>query len=247
MAAGESEAQGLAESSLELAQAAGDALTESGALGTLAELAVTAGDYAEAVRLYERGLELRRALGDRRLVANSLLSLGRVDLLRGEYDKATALLEEGLVLGRAVKDTWIVSAVLANLARVRLLRGDPTAARGLFLDALRLARERNDRRVTAEVVQGLSAVLACEERPVDAVRLLGAAEALRETTGAALSPLEVLVGERFLSPVRASLGDTAFDAERTNGRRLGLDEAVELAGAPGRPASAETVTSPAAT
>ena len=244
MAAGEDDARGLAEQSIELAQAAGDKLTESGALGTLAELAAAAGDYAESVRLYEGGLELRRAIGDRRLVANSLLSLGRVDLLQGEYDRATALLEEGLALARAVKDTWSVSVVLANLGRVRLLRDDAAGARGFLLDGLRLARERNDRRVAAELVQGLAAVLARDGRQVDGARLVGAADALRETTGAALSPSEALIGERFLSPLRESLGEAAFDTERTGGRRLGIDEALELAAAPGRPAVAETVTSP---
>jgi tetratricopeptide (TPR) repeat protein len=247
MASGEDQARTLAEQSIELAQAAADKLTESGALGTLAELAAAAGDYAEAVTLYERGLELRRAIGDRRLIANSLLSLGRVDLVQGEYDRATALLEEGLVLARAVKDTWSVSVVLANLGRVRLLRDDAAAAGGLLLDGLRLARDRNDRRVAAELVQGLAATLARDGRHVDAVRLLGAADALRETTGAALSPAEVLIGERFLAPLRESLGETAFDAERTTGRRLGVDDVLALvAEQPGRPAAPETVASPAA-
>src|SRR5438067_709843 len=195
-------------------------------------------------RVCERGLELRRALGDRRLVANSLSSLGRVDLLQGEYDRAAALLEEGLVLARAVKDTWTVSVVLANLGRVRLLRDDAGAARGLFVDGLRLARDRNDRRVAAELVQGLAAVLAREERQADAARVLGAADALRETTGAAPSPAEALIGERFLAPVRASLGEAAFDAEQTSGRRLGIDDVLSLVAEPGRPAVAETVTSP---
>jgi hypothetical protein len=54
----------------------------------------------------------------------------------------------------------------------------------------------------------------------------------------------VLIGERFLAPVRASLGDTAFDAEQTSGRRLGIDDVLALAATPGRPAVAETVTSP---
>ena len=188
----------LAEQSIELAQAAGDKLTESGALGTLAELAAADGDYAEAVRLYERGLELRRALGDRRLVANSLLSLGRDRAAAAASTTAAPRCSrKALVLARAVKDTWSVSVVLANLGRVRLLRDDAGAARGLLLDGLRLARDRNDRRVAAELVQGLAAVLASEGRQAESVRLLGAADALRETTGAALSPAEVLDRRAF--------------------------------------------------
>src|SRR5581483_5886365 len=102
----------LAQRSLALAEAAGDKLTQSGALGTLAELAAAAGDYVGSAALFERGLELRRALGDKRLVANSLLGLGRVELLRGDSERAAGFLDEALALARSVKDTWSVSVAL---------------------------------------------------------------------------------------------------------------------------------------
>jgi tetratricopeptide (TPR) repeat protein len=238
MAAGDARAADLAEQSLGLAEAEGDVLTQSGALGTLGELAAVAGDYGEAASLYQRGLELRRALGDRRLIANSLLGLGRIDLVRGELDQATALLEEGLALARAVKDTWSISVVAANLGRVHLLRDDDAAARDLFVDGLRIARERNDRRVAAELLQGLAAVLAHEGRTADAARLLGAADAQREATGAVPSPAELLVAERFLAP----LGLPDFEGDLSAGRRLDLDAAFDLAAAQGRK-GAETVVS----
>ena len=104
----------------ELAERAGDKLTASGAVTTLADLAVADGKREEAIQLYERGLALRRALGDQRLVANSLVGLGRAQLLQGDYPRATALLEEALTLARRVKDTWVASVALGNLARVLL-------------------------------------------------------------------------------------------------------------------------------
>ena len=226
MASGDAGARELAERSLALAEESGDKLTESGALGTLAELAA---EPAEAVRLLERGLDLRRAIGDKRLVANSLLALGRTDMLRGDYDRATTLLEESLALAQAVKDTWSISVALLNLGRVRLCAADAVSARVLVEDGLRLAHERNDRRVEAELVQALAAVVALEGRPADAARLLGAAEALRESTGAAASPAETMVVALFLSPVRESLGESVFDAHLAGGRSMGTDEAVALA------------------
>jgi predicted ATPase len=222
MASGDGDARGLAEGSLTLARESGDTLTESGALGTLAELAAAAGDYDQAIRLLERGLELRRARGDKRLIANSLLALGRVDLLRGDDERAGTLLEESLSLARAVKDTWGISVALLNLGRVRLCAGDAPSARAELEDGLALARERGDRRVEAELVQGLAAVLALEQRAAEAVRLLGAADALRESTGAAASPAEAMVAARFLSPLRESMGGSAFDAELAAGRATGV-------------------------
>jgi non-specific serine/threonine protein kinase len=239
MAAGDEAAPELAERGRALAEASSDKLTESGALGTLAELAAAGGDYDEATRLYERGLELRRALGDKRLVANSLLSLGRLDLLRGSLPRAEALLEESLVLARTVKDTWSISTALANLGRLRLLDGQTAPARELLADGLRLARERRDRLVSSELMQSLAAVHALEGRRADAARLAGAAAALRDTTGAARSPVEAMIAERFL----AGIGE---EPQFAVGRTLGTEEAMALAlESPARSASAETVTSPA--
>ena len=200
MAAGDhGRARRLAEESRELAQESRDELTASGALGTLGELAAADGEHTEAIRLYERGLELRRGLGDKRLVANSLLGMGRVELLRGDYERATALLEESLALAREVSDTWSISVVLETLGTVSLCSGDPMRARELLDNGLRLANERGDKRVAAESVQALAAASALEGRSDEALQLLDAADALRETTGAALSPPETLIRERFLS------------------------------------------------
>lgn len=244
MAAGDPAAQELAERSRALADESGDKLTESGALGTLGELAAARGDFEEAIRLYECGLELRRALGDNRLVANSLLALGRLDLLRGSLERATALLEESRSLARVVKDTWTISAALASLGVVRLWRGEAAAARELLEDALRLAQDRHDRRVAAETLQGLAAVLALEGRSADAARLFGAADGVRTTTGAATSPVEKIVSDRFLTPLRESLG-AAFEDEFARGRSHTPDEAIALALA--RPqAQSAGVTSPPA-
>src|SRR6185312_14877785 len=98
--------------------------------------------------------------------------------------------EEGLALARQVKDGWSISVALANLGRERLYAGDPAAARELLSEGLKLAWDRNDRRVAAECAHALAAVCAAEERPLDALQLFAGADALRESTGAVLSPSE---------------------------------------------------------
>jgi hypothetical protein len=153
------------------------------------------------------------------------------------------LLEEGLALARQVKDTWSISVAVANLGRVQLLTGgDPARAQTLLAEGLRLARDRNDRRVAAECVQGLAAVHAVEGRPREAARLFGNARMLLESTGAAASPAEEAIRERFLTPLQDSLGEQAFAAESEAGRSLSPDDVAALARRPGQ---AQTVASPA--
>jgi non-specific serine/threonine protein kinase len=227
MASGDDRAQELAESSAELAERAGDKLTASGAVTTLADLAVADGNREEAIQLYERGLALRRALGDQRLVANSLVGLGRAQLLQGDYPRATALLEEALTLARRVKDTWVASVALGNLARVLLCAdGDRGRAGALLAQGLKLARDRNDRRLTAEWAQALAAAYALEGRPEEAARLCACSDALRETTGAELYPAETMIQELFLTPIRA---DAGFAAALETARGLSADQLIAAA------------------
>ena len=227
MASGDDRARELAEQSAELAERAGDKLTASGAVTTLADLAVADGKREEAIQLYERGLGLRRALGDQRLVANSLVGLGRAQLLQGDYPRATALLEEALTLARRVKDTWVASVALGNLARVLLCAdGDRGRVGALLAEGLKLARDRNDRRLTAEWAQGLAAARALEGRPEEAGRLCACADALRESTGAELYPAETMIQELFLAPIRA---DAGFPAALETARGLSADELIAAA------------------
>jgi tetratricopeptide (TPR) repeat protein len=219
-------------------------LGAGGGMGTVAEVAAAQGDYAEAITLFERGLALRRGLGDKRLIANSLLRLGRAELARGDSEAATRFLDEGFALGRQVKDTWSISVAVTTLGLVQLQKdGDPAAARGFLAEGLRLARDRSDKRVIAECVQGLAAATAGEGRSSDAVRLFAGAESLRSVTGAALSPVEQAIQDRFLPRARAEVGEATAAREWGTGRALDPDEVVALALA-SRPAVAPTVASP---
>jgi hypothetical protein len=121
--------------------------------------------------------------------------------------------------------------------------GDPAAARGFLAEGLRLARDRSDKRVTAECVEGLAAAAAGEGRAADAVRLFAGAETLRAATGAALSPVEQAIQDRFLPRARAELGEEVAAREWEAGRDLAPEDVVALALA-SRPAAAQTVATP---
>jgi non-specific serine/threonine protein kinase len=221
-------ATALSDESLTLARDVNDKPTSSVALANLAETASARGDYGRAKALFEESLALRRELGDRRNIANALLNLGRTELMRGEDEHAVALLEEGLELARELGDTWSISVALSNLAHAALRADDRPRAGALLAEAVTAAQKRGDKRIAAECLQTTAAVAAAEGDLVRAVRLWGAAEALRASIGASPSPAERAVAERWLEPVRADLGES-FEAEWERGRGLDLDQATSLA------------------
>ena len=59
-----------------------------------------------------------------------------------------------------------------------------------------------------------------------AARLLGAAETLREATGAPLSPRERVRYDRDMSAVRAGLGEAAFAAAWAMGKAMPPEQII---------------------
>ena len=220
---GEGEARTLAEQAVTLGREVDDKRTTSGALNTLAELALQRGEQDGALELFEESLALRRGLGDRRLVANSLVTLGRARLAGEENAEATRLLDEALALARELRDTWSESVALGGLGKVRLLEGSPADAAELFRAALRLAVARRDRRAAADALLGVAASVAADDGETGA-RLYGASQALLESINSVPSPAERLI-ERRLTPTLTG----ALSAQIAHGRGLGLEEAVALA------------------
>jgi DNA-binding NarL/FixJ family response regulator len=78
-----------------------------------------------------------------------------------------------------------------------------------------------------------------------AAQLLGGSEALREQYGAAFMPTLSSSYEQALVAIQRNLGDERFVAAWDAGRRLSLDELLELTtAAPPEPAESKPVTAP---
>jgi hypothetical protein len=62
-----------------------------------------------------------------------------------------------------------------------------------------------------------------------AARLLGAADAVREASGAVPEPFEAAMRDRTRAAAREALGDDAFERALAEGRAMTLEAAVEYA------------------
>lgn len=68
-----------------------------------------------------------------------------------------------------------------------------------------------------------------EGKPQHAARLLGAAEALRKTTGVLVSTADRGEYERHVSSARAGLEEKVFAAAWAEGRAISLEQVIEYA------------------
>jgi predicted ATPase/DNA-binding SARP family transcriptional activator/DNA-binding CsgD family transcriptional regulator len=230
----------LGEEGLELARALGD---EEGTAATLVNLGVAVmiqGELERATALIGESLPLFRKLGNKSGLANSLNCLGLVAMFRGDYERAKALIEEGLAVSRRSGDVWCSSMALNHLGLMALLQENYGRAQTLCKESLELSRQSGMVHVIAYALHTSAAYAGSRGQPVHSARLWGAAEALREAIGTALSPMEHLVYEPYIAAARAQVKGGDWEAAWHEGRAMSMEEAIEHAISEEEPASAKT-------
>lgn len=194
----------------------------------LALLAAPSPDPALADAALEESLTLFQGAGDRWGEAMALTTLGRVALVRGEPERALGRFEAALGLTRRQEDELGTTIALHHLGWARLVLGDPPGARLAFEEGLSTSARLGHEEGVAYGLEGLVALAAGDGDLARAARLAGAAEALRTLTGLYNAPAFAFhehALERLVTP--ATQG--AFDAERQDGLKLTLEEAVAYA------------------
>lgn len=219
----------LYEQSLAIRRRLDDQPNMANALNNLGVVARSRGDYARARGYQEEALAIRRALRDRWAIAFSLNNLGNVALDEGKYSEARAYLQEAVALQREIGDKWAIGNALNNLGNVTREQGDYATTRALYEESLHLNRELGDRWALAYLLEDIGCLVARQGGTAVALRLIGAASALREAIGAPLSPAEQSKLDASLEPARQALSEAERTAALAEGRIMGLEPAIEQA------------------
>jgi predicted ATPase/DNA-binding SARP family transcriptional activator len=222
-------ARGLFEESLALRRRLGDEWGVATSLNNLGATAGKQGHAALARGYYEESLALQRRMGNTHGTAVCLGNLAAIAYTGGDWQEAERLYGESLALRRHLGDRTGIADALGKLGVVALRRGEPERARTLYAESLPLLRELGDRERIARELVGIAELALARERPADAVRLLGAAGAIREAIGAPPTPDERREEERCATAARAALGEVVFPAAWAEGRALPAESAIDLA------------------
>jgi non-specific serine/threonine protein kinase len=216
--------------SLDLAREAGDNAAVAWSLGLQALLAFLSGDVASIPALAAECQAAAIVSEERWLQFPALECLAYKGILEGEYDRARELLEEALELGRRKGDTWIIGLALSDLAFVRVLAGHYAQAEALCAEGILLFHELEDCYGVACILVSLAGARAARGSTVPALRLWGAMQGLLHSIGSLLWPsYQELIGDRFVNPIRESLGEEAFHTALSEGRAMSLTQAVKYA------------------
>jgi predicted ATPase/DNA-binding CsgD family transcriptional regulator len=217
-----------ADAAVTAARAYGDEWEEGLALAARAAILARSGQLASAQEVYEVALELltgNNGWG----VAHALYGFG--SLARARRDNAAALRHFGnaLELFRQIDARTEIARCLAGIGWVALASLDVKTAAASLAESLELSEETGQRLGIARGLEAFAALAIVRDDNPAAVRLEGAATALREVVGPVRSPGAQARLDGLLQSAHHRLGPGLTAGLMAEGRRLSMHEAVRYA------------------
>jgi predicted ATPase/DNA-binding CsgD family transcriptional regulator len=186
------------------------------------------GDRARAVSLFEEALRIDRATGDRAAVSATENMLAMTLLLENDPSKAVALWHESRAISLELGDQWVLSYTLWGLGIALWLQGESIQATVVEKESLRLKRALDERLGIALCLETLAWLAMSRADAQRAARLLGAAKANWDATGASLFVAFITYHDTCEAESRKALRG-AFDVAFQKGADMPIDLAVAYA------------------
>jgi len=165
-------------------------------------------------------------MGDEYRETRPLHMLAAATRMEGDLQRAQTLYEESLSLARKLGDQGLISTELDNLGSVSLHLGDLKKAKARYREAAERSYRQQNKYLLPYVPLHFSMVALEEGKFNRAVKLLGASQALFESSGMSPDPDEAVERENTISRLRKTVDKNNFDRLWSEGRKLSLDQTV---------------------
>jgi tetratricopeptide (TPR) repeat protein len=185
-----------------------------------------------AFLLYEECLQVARCHQRPIVESMTLAALGIVSAFTGDLARAATLLPQALQMQQAMNAGMALGWTHQYLGILALLQEDACRAARDFGESLEAAPQGGAHFVVPLSLEGMAAVWGRQGQPVRGARLLGAAEALRQTLDHPHPPIECAFYNQILSSIQAQLPEDTFQRAWQQGRQLTVVQAIAEAKAP---------------
>jgi predicted ATPase/DNA-binding CsgD family transcriptional regulator len=201
---------------------------ESGALSVLSHAAFYAGDPGSAVHLARQAGQIPGDIpGWIARMRSIFLTLALTEA--GDLAAARPACMEGLARSRAADDLWAVAGLLNRLAMLDLRAGRIQDATAHVREALQIAVRADLPSTTDECLDCCGYLCAATGRYLEAVTILGAADAFLRQRGVVEAPADAHRRQESLSEARQAFGPDRARAAQERGAAMSLATAAEYA------------------
>jgi non-specific serine/threonine protein kinase len=157
------------------------------------------------------------------------LNVGVAAAQQANYAEAGARLAESAQLFGQVGDRQFITVARSEQAHLERLQGRYDQALALYARTIVGWQELGHHAAAAHTLECIGFIAIAQSQPENAARLLGAAEALRESLESRMTNNEREEYDRHLLQLRGQLNEAAFAVAWAAGRALSMDEAIALA------------------
>ena len=195
----------------------------------MARLAVSRGDQGEKQKYLEKLYELRRDTPVSLQAGLFLMGLGRSESEQGNYENARELFEDALDVFNKLRIKIYLMSAKSQLGHIFRYTGDLAGAKSIYRETIAGWKDIGNRGAIAHELESFAAIAITEEDPQRALKLCGAAEALRERSKSPMTDFERLEYDQMVAHVRSLVDENEANLLWAEGRSLTTDEAIELA------------------
>lgn len=198
-------------------------------LGYLVPILVSQGEDEQADLDAIESIRLALILDNPWLNAMISLQLARLEGRREHWDQAEQYAAKAVDLFEAVRDRDLTLAARSELAHMRRMMGDLVGAEQVYRQTIVAFQEREHIPAVAHQLECLGMIAARRGEDSRAVKLLGAAQAIRAAIQRRRLPNEQHEFQQTLSLLSEALGEARRDEMMAAGAQMSMDEAVAFA------------------
>jgi predicted ATPase/transcriptional regulator with XRE-family HTH domain len=219
----------LSQESLALAIEAGDRTLTAGVHNNIANIYRNLNDLPTARGYYEQSLALYRELGNKSDTCTPLSNLGLISMDLDDYAGARRYLEETIAIARELGNKNDLAYGLAFMWKCAVEVKDYAQAQVLKAECLPLVHQLDYKPVLTGCFETEASMRETLGKPLEAARLWGATEALREAINFPL-PLPARVRyDRYVASARAQSRPADFEQAWAEGRAMPVEAAIRYA------------------
>ena len=217
------------EEALVITRVIGDLQGEAQTLRVYSTIEADTGQQTKALSHAQEAKNVFHELGDFIQEAMSLNAIGIAAGRLSDLDTARAAFEEGLVLSAKIKSSFVEAMMALNLGHVAVRQSRIEEALSLSERSLKIHLELGDELAILYTIDLCATAALAFGDAEGAARLFGAAEHLRERSGALLNISDQQLLHQRIATAKTRLSEAEFSAAMEMGSVWTIEQAAEYA------------------
>ena len=158
-----------------------------------------------------------------------LFGLGMEARFQGRFDEARERFVPLLAAFHEMGDQHRANMIHSEGAHMQRLEGHHDKAESMYRETILEWQRLGHRAAVANQLECFAFIAKVNEQPERAIKLLGAAERLREIIQIDMSPMERVEYEREAGELRARMSEKEFNIQWLEGRAMTMEQAIAYA------------------